>query len=147
MWGLITDEYRLVSIDAADDTVRTITRAFSALPVTALDRERARSELAWFEERGGTIDWSMLPATKPVVRGFFMGDDGGIWVEREPEGDETGALYDVFDPEGRYLGEVTLPFAVELTPPPRLRDAFLHGVIRDELDVQYAVRYRIVKGG
>ena len=49
--------------------------------------------------------------------------------------------WDVFDREGRFLGVVTMP--------PRFRpslflDDTIYGVWRDELDVQYVVRLRIV---
>jgi hypothetical protein len=86
------------------------------------------------------------------------GHDGSVWVERRDLGDvavdqfrsmygglfddgrPVPTLWDVFDGEGRYLGRVELP--------PRFR-AFattastVTGVVRDDLDVEYVVRYRV----
>lgn len=144
-WALLTDEYRLFEVDADGDTLRTITRPFTPLPVTAADRERARDELAWFTERGGRIDLSLLPGTKPAAVGFFLDDEGDIWVERVTDPAEAGRVHDVFDPEGRFLGTVTLPFPLAGTPFPIVRDGMLYGVTEDELGVQYVVRARIEK--
>jgi hypothetical protein len=50
----------------------------------------------------------------------------------------------VFDPIGRFLGSLTLPFSLASNPSPIIRDGVLYGVTRDELDVPYVVRARIV---
>ena len=49
--------------------------------------------------------------------------------------------FDVFDPEGRYLG----PLHVEIgtRPPPRIIGDQLVGVVRDELGVPYVVLHRM----
>jgi hypothetical protein len=51
--------------------------------------------------------------------------------------------WDLFDPDGRYLGVVTMPprFARRLI----LGDT-IYSVWRDDLDVQYVTRLRIVQG-
>jgi hypothetical protein len=144
--GLMTDEYRLFEIDAAGDTLRTVTRAYSPLSVTAADRERARDELKWFTDQGGQIDLAMLPRTKPPAASFFVDDEGNTWVELVAEGDDAGRLHDVFDAHGRLLGTLRLPFALQRAPFPMVRDRTLYGVTEDELGVQYVVRARIVGG-
>lgn len=48
--------------------------------------------------------------------------------------------WDLFDPEGEFLGTVTLP----PTFTPRFAaDRWMLGVLRDELDVQYVVRFEL----
>ncbi len=59
----------------------------------------------------------------------------------EPEVEET--TFDVFDPEGRYLGEVVAPYQVEPHPPPVIRGDRIAFVTKDELDVGYVVTMRI----
>ena len=53
--------------------------------------------------------------------------------------------FDVFNPTGQYLGTVVAPFRLQASPSPFVRDGALYGVIRDELDVQFVVRARIVR--
>ena len=144
-WALITDQYRLVEFSAAGDTLRTITREFAPLPVTDADRERAREGLEWFTRQGGTIDLGRLPRTRPLARTFVRADDGHTWVGLESAPDELGHHFDIFDPEGRFLGSIRLPFPLSVTPFPLIRGDMVYGVTRDELDVQYVVRARIVK--
>lgn len=148
IWAIITDQYRLFELSPDGDTLRTITREFTPLPVTSGDREQARENLTWFTDQGGQVDWSKLPSTKPPVTGaFLLDDEGNLWVDRVPkESSYTGRLHDVFDAEGRYLGTVLLPFPLEQgSPRPIIRDGLLYGVTRDELDVPYVVRARIMK--
>jgi hypothetical protein len=52
-------------------------------------------------------------------------------------------LFEVFDPEGRYLGRVLLPF--RLASVPVIRGDVLVGVTENELEVPFVVRARIVK--
>jgi hypothetical protein len=103
-----------------------------------------------------------IPSTKPFFGGITIDDDGRIWV-RTPQpahevpipGDELeGApddaprtrwaepsVYDVFTAEGDYLGVVPIPDRFE---PYVMRGDQVWGVLRDEFDVPFVVRYRIV---
>lgn len=141
IWALVIEEYRLFELAANGDTLRTITREFTAPPVTAEDRESARENLKWFTDQGGRIDLSKLPRTKPPVREFFHDDEGNAWVGLTLEG-QARNRFDVFDADGLYLGEVALPFDAYQ---PMIRDGMLYAVTRDELEVQYIVRARIAK--
>lgn len=143
-WSLVTDQYRLFELDENGDTIRTITRDYEPLPVTDEDRAQAREDLKWFLDQGGQADWSKLPGEKPAAASFFFDDEGDIWVERVTEGGGSGSSFDVFDPEGRFLGNVHTPFPLS-GPEPIIRGDTLWGVTRDELEVPYIVRARIVK--
>jgi len=145
IWCLITDQYRLFEIDPAGDTLRTITRAFDPIPVTEADREQAREDLDWFVSQGGQVDWSRLPDTKPLATSFFLADDGDLWVGLATPPDSTGSRFDVFDPAGRYLGTVRVPFPLSSSPAPILRNDVLYGVTLDEMDVPFIVKARIVR--
>jgi hypothetical protein len=145
VWGMWTGEYRLFELTAAGDTLRTITRAFTPLPVTDEDRAQAREDLKWFTDQGGRADWSRIPDTKPATRDFFLDDEGNLWVEPMTTDAETGFIRHIFDADGRYLGVVRLPFALGSFPVPIVRDGMLYGVTRDELEVPYIVSARVVK--
>lgn len=147
LWAMITDQYRLFELHPSGDTLRTITREFTALPVTDVDREQARENLEWFTNQGGEIDLSRLPRTKPATMSFFLDDEDHLWVERVADLDDTGLVHDIFDPDGRFLGTVRLPFPLSRSPEPLVRAGVLHGVTQSDLGVQYVVRSRIVKPG
>lgn len=143
MMAMVTDQYRIFELDRGGDTLRTITRAFSLLPVTAADREQARESMTWFTNQGGHLDVSVLPRVKPVARGFFLDEDEGyLWVELDVSG-SINTHYDIFDPDGRYLGALELPFPLSSSPWPIIRNDRLYGVVKDDLGVSYLVRARI----
>ena len=50
--------------------------------------------------------------------------------------------YDVFDPEGRYLGTMTPP---KDFVPVLAQGEYLYGIQGDDLDVMYVVRLRLVR--
>lgn len=145
IWALVSDQYRLFELTSEGDTLRTITREFEPLAVTTEDLDRVAEDMAWFTDQGGRIDRSKIPDTKPPVGGFFQDDERNVWVARTTTTADAGRLFDVFDAEGRYLGEVWLPFALSLTPRPIVRDGVLHGMTRDELEVPYILRATIIK--
>lgn len=146
IWALVTDQYRLFELTPDGDTLRTITRDFTPLPVTAADRESIHERLKWFTDQGGRIDPSKVPDTKPPVGRFFLDDADHIWVQvTTPAEEDNGRVFDVFDPDGRYLGAVRLPFT--LLSVPIFRNGALYAVTTDELEVPYVVRARIVKPG
>ncbi len=145
IWALVKDDYRLFELSAGGDTLRAISRDYTPLPVTEADMEVARERLADFIRNGGKVDWSKIPSTKPAAEDFFRDDEGNLWVEPVTAREEQGKVFDVFDPEGRFLGTVRLPFVLSMNPPPIVRRSVLYGVTEDELEVPYVVRARIVK--
>lgn len=145
IWAMVQDDYRLIELSRDGDTLRTVTRTFTPLPVTEADMDAARERLDDFIKQGGKVDWSKIPGTKPATEDFFLDDEGNIWVQPVTTQEEQGRVFDVFDPEGRFLGSVRLPFALSMYPPPIVRGSVLYGVSEDELEVPYVVRARIVK--
>jgi hypothetical protein len=144
-WFVHTGSYELFRVTPGGDTVRNVTKAFEQVPVTGEDVDSAMARLDGFIKRGGKVDRSRIPGVKPAVRQFFVADDGYLWVEpTTPNREDQGRLFEVFDPEGRYLGRVRLPFQLSGTPPVIRGDLFV-AVVQDELEVPFVVRARIVK--
>src|SRR5690606_19399704 len=93
----------------------------------------------------------------PLIADLLPGPDGTYWVQRAAEPKEMrfdrlnvyrtdafrGDVWDVFDADGRYLGEVRFPGEVRLY---RARDGLLYGVRLDELDVPSIARFRLEVG-
>lgn len=69
-----------------------------------------------------------------------------MWVDRADADGKTRSRFDVFDPEGRYLGVVEVPFGLQMFTAPIVRGATLYGVTGDEFGVPYLVIARVVKG-
>ena len=104
--------------------------------------------MEWFTDQGGKIDWSKIPNTRPVVRTLFCDDKANLWVRRvtiksDDDEESEGPLYDLFDPEGRYLGMLKFPF--NLRSYPIVRNEIIYGHTRDELGADIIVRARIEK--
>jgi hypothetical protein len=100
------------------------------------------------------------PQTRPPLGRMLVSADGAIWVERHDHQSpaeawvirsysgfdrtpRTETIWDLFTPEGRFRGNVTLPPRFS---PMAVTEGAAIGVLKDELDVEYVVRYR-VEGG
>jgi hypothetical protein len=128
-----------------------------------------QEEIARWNMRQTQPDWTWngpaIPDEKPAFRSLNVGRDGRIWVllhtpaERIPV-DQVGEVgdgpnprpptrwrehpvFDVFEPDGTYLGRVTAPVEMSLYPEPVFDGNRVWAVIRDELDVQYVTRLRV----
>jgi sugar lactone lactonase YvrE len=143
-WFVLTGSYELYRVSGKGDTTRRVTKPFEQVPVTAEDVDSAMTGLEWFTKQGGKVDRSRIPGVKPAVRSLLVADDGSLWVEpmTADQGDR-GRLYEIFDPEGRYLGRLRMPF--RMSGVPVIRGNVIVAVTRDELEVPFVVRARIVK--
>ncbi|MGD8815853.1 MAG: 6-bladed beta-propeller [Acidobacteriota bacterium] len=141
-----------------------LTREVAPTPVGAEERanweEYARHFERFSAERDpqNAVEYEPVPATKPFFHGLLAGRDGRIWVlrhvqadyrEREPRkpGDDAPLLrwfepptYDVFEPDGAFLGTVELP---RDTRPLMLDGDRIWAKQIDEDGVEYVVRLRV----
>jgi hypothetical protein len=145
--------------------VLRIGRAFESVTIDPREREDAeRRATAIMRQIDPDWRWNgpAIPDTKPPYRSFFIGEDGRIWIQLhqrgvEREHGETEAhggsvpeprwyepvAFDIFEADGRYLGQVAGPRGLSLYPTPVARGDTLWAVLRDDLDVPYIERYRI----
>lgn len=166
-WLLAGDLSRVNEL-ARDDGVLRIERSYD--PVPASDAERAYQR----DRTVGRIRWSLPdwewdgPAIlehKPFFRDLLAGRDGRIWVQLSTEGrpvdnayhdpDDPGSFpvtweeetrYDVFEPDGTYLGVVVAPDGFCCSVPVFSGD-HVWAVTEDEQGVNRVVRYRIRSEG
>jgi hypothetical protein len=142
-------------------------------PVTVLAPEKEESEaISTANARYTQPNWRWngppIPDTKPPYAGLYVGQSGRIWVKlHQPayqievdvdpsERDEPGAMpertwfepvaFDVFEPDGRYLGMVRAPRGFATYPAPVIRGDTIWAVQEDELEVPYVVRFHIQHG-
>lgn len=84
-----------------------------------------------------------VPRYAPFVRSMKLPRDGGVWVERQ-DPEVAGTEWWRFDGDLEPLGRVVTPEGMEILS---IDGDVVWGVERDEFDVGYIVRYRIVEGG
>lgn len=113
---------------------------------------------------GWVWDGRGIPGSKPAFVGFLPDRSGRIWVRRQGPGkrieggvenplEESGwwsnplwrdtQLVDVFDMEGRYLGEVDLPEGFRFRPEPHIEGEMVVAYVEDEEGIPYVKRYRL----
>ncbi len=138
-WYGISDSYRIVHRRLEGDTLRIIEKAWTPVRVTQAERDTALQRYEWFTRQGGTVDASRIPDTKPAFERLTVDDRGDLWVR--PGGAPAG-LYDVFDPEGRYLGVVHAGVNLKYQRP-LIRGDHLYAAVVDTLGVPYMVEARI----
>jgi len=157
--------YRISISDPAGATRLVFTMPVSPVAFTDSHRDIVRDGLrAVVMEQGvppeladqmlaGVSFWDELP----VIADLLPGPDGTHWVQRAAAPESMrfdrlnvyrtdgfrGDAWDVFDADGRYLGEVRFPSGVRLF---RTRDGLLYGVRLEELDVPSIVRFRLERG-
>ena len=138
----------------------------AAAPVSVSDEQRS-VEKAGVEAMLRQVDPAYrysgpdIPRTKPPWKDLRVGEDGSIWVQLSMPGERympelraagtpnpgprlprwrEPRVHDVFEPDGRYLGRVTIPNNVTLFRVTRDR---VWGTFADEDDVVVVKRFRI----
>lgn len=139
--------YQLVRMEFGGDTVLIVDRSYDHQPVSEAERQREVQQLTeWASGHGVQPDLARIPATKPAFSDFLVADDGHLWVVSEAQTGEffdTYDRFDVFDPEGRYLGEVRSDTPIFPHVSPVIRGNQMIAVTVDDLHVMYVVRLRI----
>ena len=136
--------------------VLRVSREVEALPVF---RPEADEWIAYFEWMAARMpgysppEGEWIPSTMPPFREITVAEDGRIWVRRnthpveiETTGVSNGSppiswaqpyLFDVFEADGSYLGEVAFP---ERVAPMLFGAEHIWGVRRGDFDEQYVTR-------
>ncbi|HSG82474.1 MAG TPA: hypothetical protein VLC48_09495, partial [Gemmatimonadota bacterium] len=83
-----------------------------------------------------------LPEHLPVYQGLFVDDLGYLWVEQYRLPWEDPPQWEIFDPEGRWLGRVTTPRRFRLF---QIGRDFILGRHRDEIGVERVRLYSLLK--
>jgi hypothetical protein len=160
----VNNDYRISLFAPGGVLERVTTKPFQRRPVAERDKNALMTflEKAWADAGVPGEVISQLRQNVhfaeffPAFANLVAGPAGTIWVQHilpaselsdeeyeayNPLQDTGAPEWDVFDADGRFLGVVNMP--PRFTP--RLfRDDKVYGVWRDELDVQYVVRMRIV---
>lgn len=157
-----------IDVPVGGRTLR-IQRVFEPVPVLSGERKNRRERAIHNmrqTEPGWDWDGPPIPDTKPAFRDLMFDTDGRLWTRLyaraepipdaeidEPDPDEQDpappqrwrepAEFDVFDTDGTYLGRVAGPKGFSWYPRPAISGDRMWGVVRDDLDIPYLVRFRI----
>jgi hypothetical protein len=113
-----------VDVLRPDGSVVRIERDADAVPASTEECDSAERRI---ERRMQMADpgrrWSgpPIPSRKQAFTGLFAGTDSRIWMRPSPavaEGTPSRILFDVYQADGRYLGEVNAPAGLVSYPPP-----------------------------
>ncbi len=141
VWSSTRETYRIVQQRLGGDTVRVIEREVEPVRVSAAEKDEAMRGLDSFVKQGGTVDRAKIPDVKPPFGQLWVDDRGYLWVERSKPAGARGSRLDVFDPDGRLLGEMTTDFAPLQAV--LIRGPALYAISSDENDEPVILRFRV----
>lgn len=146
-WVEPGDGYRLVALSPEHDTLRIVERAYDPVRVTEAEIEEALEMFTTGPLAGSGTEAprSRVPDHHPAFDRYRTDASGHLWVRRTLDADRRA--WDVFDPDGRYLGEVSADVDLSALTVHAITDDAVYGVLRGELDEPYVVRLAIVRGG
>jgi hypothetical protein len=121
---------------------RTLTVSADPAPVTPSERDSAIAEVRKFGAGigPGDPDFTLIPATKPILLAIDPDDEGRLWVRATTS---EGARLFVFDSAGKHIAVV--PFIAGVSPwlPLIVRRGRLYAVATDSLDVPVVRMFRV----
>lgn len=141
VWFAYSPELRLVQRTLAGDTLRIVeTEHRNRQNLTSRQERLIERNL-----RESGMDPSEFTYDRQIVQAIHVLEDGHVLVQIEEEPGEDASLFDVFAPQGHFLGELRLEFSLKPDVPLDFRGDTLLGVTRDHLDVQRVIRAVIVR--
>ncbi len=132
-----TKNYELQLLDQKGSLLKKIIKDYEPLPVTREVKERMIKER--FEELGGLPEGykTEFPDQYPPFRYFILDSEERIFVRTYEKSEDGDYIFDIFDPEGRYLGSRPLP-----DRPAVLKDGKLYTIEEDAEGYPLVKRYR-----
>ena len=109
------DKYTIEAYDGPGRLIRKFSRPYEPVPFTQKDAE---DYYAAFDRRDNKVISEMareveLPQVKTVADDIFVDDRGNLWVatnELDAKTEPPRRAYDIYSPEGRYIGRLWLDF-------------------------------------
>ncbi|MYI07026.1 MAG: hypothetical protein F4059_06880 [Gemmatimonadetes bacterium] len=131
LWMANSSSYRIHEVTFDGDTLTTIALDRDPEPLLGAERDSVA-------EASQVFSPSELPATKPMMGSLRVARNGWIWLLAKHGG---ATAWDVFGECGRYLGQVDPGPLTSLRAFPGGSEVL--GVTRDDLGVEYVVRFAL----
>jgi hypothetical protein len=145
-------DYRLAVSPTGSDTARLIVRPWTAEPIPDARREAETNEtLKWVIEQYGeaiakaAIKVGDVPTTAPAFVSLRVDEDDHLWVRRFAGSDSTQTAYDVFRPDGSWLGPVVVPVSMPEWGNQYFANGLVYAVTEDDDGRPTIVKLRIVR--
>ena len=143
--------FRVTKLSIGRDTLFSRAYEYAPVPLAGANGDSLVNELARRIASSGRVTIAQaeeatrraifLPRFRPPVSELQMGRDGTTWLRRE-EGDGPDVEWNVLDEDGQLIARVALPRVLRVYAADR---EHVWGVVKDELDVDYVVRYRVMR--
>jgi hypothetical protein len=141
IWMSRVGRLRLVQLSLDGDTLRVVeTHHRNEAPDPSVQTHVAHE----YAKMG--VDVSDFGVIQPLVQAIHVLDDGHVLVQIAETPGEASELFDVFDPRGRYLGEMRLGFRITPVGLPGMRGDTLVAVAIGDMDVPFLVRAVFQRG-
>ena len=138
VWTSESGNLTLTQRSLEGDTLRIIETRHREVPLSRADERIISLGLA---EVG--LDRSDVRVVRPVIQSIHVLEDGHLLVQIVETIGEDSSLFDVFDPEGRFLGPLRFPVPITSKGMPAIFGDTLVGVTLGEFDEPYVVRVTI----
>lgn len=158
--GGVNNRYHLTLYRSGTPLV--LERTVDPVPVQSAEAAAEKERLTrQFRENFPGWSWNGpdIPDSKPLFTGIFAGDDGRLWIQLSQPGHVEQAddasdppewkepvVFDVFEPDGRYLGQVVAPEGFLQYPSPVFRGDTVWAGFEDADGVRYVKRYELSAG-
>ena len=147
---IATDRYevRRTSLETGDDLLAITHRYEPAAIPDSIRRAAADSVVDRYTRRGGSklvtdFDWTMVPRHYRAFEGLHVSTSGEMWVRRTLAGGLVG--FDVFAPDGRYLGQPMVPASLVATMNVQvITESGVYVIDTDDVGAEYVVRFDIL---
>ena len=138
VWSAMNGRLRLVQTDSNGDTLRIVETSHRPGSFDRRDREAISKGLA---EAG--LSRQDVELVRPLVNDIYVMDDGHMLVGIIEQVGEDPSTFDVFNPEGFFLGSIDLGITIPYRNRPALVGDTLVVVSPGLLDVPFLVRLTI----
>ncbi|HEY8469193.1 MAG TPA: hypothetical protein VIL18_06100 [Longimicrobiales bacterium] len=136
-----SNRLRLINITLEGDTIRVIESSHRKPRGADAELRRKRDEL-----KAAGIGLSAYELGPQIAQSVNVLADGHLAVQIESRPGEPGRLFDIFEPGGRYLGELDLGFPASTEVPWSSRGDTLVVVEKGEADVNFIVKLVLRRG-
>jgi hypothetical protein len=142
VWTGTSHQYRLLQASLRGDTLKIITRPVSPSPLTPAQQDSVRRYVAELEAAMGLrVTGSQAPSSAPLISAFFTDDQGHLWVALD--GGRVNASFDIFDVEGRYLGQCQGPHGIVEEVRPIVRGGAFYGAVERTSGAWVVIRAKV----
>jgi hypothetical protein len=140
VWVARSGAYRAVRLSLSGDTLQVVEGQHRSMPLTSEEEDLVRSGL---REIGRARDEVLVE--RPIIQRLIPLPDGHLLVQVTEEVGEVSDLFDVFDPDSRFVGSVRSGFLIGPRTIPAVRGDTLYAIVTAELDLPQIVKATLLR--